>query len=78
LFAAGCLIRRSWGGFRAAAVVAAALPDGTVALLDHLITAIDDEQQIFAFLAHELGHVQGRHGLKLLLRRFAVGALATL
>jgi Zn-dependent protease with chaperone function len=54
-----------------------ALPDGTIVVLDDLIAAIGVDQQILAVLAHELGHVHGRHGLQLLLRSSAVGALAT-
>lgn len=55
-----------------------ALPDGTVIVLDDLVTTIDDEPRILAVLAHELGHVHGRHGLQQLLQSSAVAALATL
>ncbi len=44
------------------------LPDGTIVVLDDLITSIDDDQQILAVFAHELGHAHGRHGLQLLLQ----------
>ena len=54
-----------------------ALPDATIVLLDDLITSIDDDPEILAVLAHEMGHVHGRHGLQLLFRSSAVGALAT-
>jgi Zn-dependent protease with chaperone function len=54
-----------------------ALPDGTIVVLDDLITAIDNDQRILAVLAHELGHVHGRHGLRLLLQSSAVAAFAT-
>jgi Zn-dependent protease with chaperone function len=50
------------------------LPDGTIVVLDDLITSIDDDQQTLAVLAHELGHAHGRHGLQLLLQSSAVGA----
>jgi Zn-dependent protease with chaperone function len=53
------------------------LPDGTIIVLDDLITSIADDQQILAVLAHELGHAHGRHGLRLLLQSSAVGALWT-
>ena len=53
------------------------LPDGTIIVLDELVTAMGDDQQILAVLAHELGHVHGRHGLQLLLRSSAVGAFWT-
>lgn len=54
------------------------LPDGTIILLDDLVTSIGDEPQILAVLAHELGHAHGRHGLQLLLQSSAVGAFWTL
>jgi len=50
------------------------LPDGTIVLLDGLITSIGDDQQTLGVLAHELGHAHGRHGLQLLLQSSAVGA----
>lgn len=53
------------------------LPDGTIIVLDDLVAAMADDQQILAVLAHELGHVHGRHGLQLLLRSSAVGAFWT-
>jgi Zn-dependent protease with chaperone function len=53
------------------------LPDGTIILLDDLITAIGDDEETLAVLAHELGHVHGRHGLQLLLQSSAVGAFWT-
>jgi Zn-dependent protease with chaperone function len=53
------------------------LPDGTIIVLDGLITAIPDDQQILAVLAHELGHAHGRHGLQMLLQSSAVGAFLT-
>jgi Zn-dependent protease with chaperone function len=54
------------------------LPDGTIIVLDDLITSIGDDQQTLAVLAHELGHAHGRHGLQLLLQSSAVGAFLTL
>jgi Zn-dependent protease with chaperone function len=53
------------------------LPDGTIIVLDGLITAMSDDQQILAVLAHELGHAHGRHGLQMLLQSSAVGAFLT-
>jgi Zn-dependent protease with chaperone function len=50
------------------------LPDGTIIMLDELVTSIDDDQQIMAVATHELGHAHGHHGLQLLLRSTAVGA----
>jgi Zn-dependent protease with chaperone function len=53
------------------------LPDGSIVLLDDLITLLGDDQQIMAVMAHELGHVRGRDSLQLLLRSSAVGAFWT-
>jgi Zn-dependent protease with chaperone function len=53
------------------------LPDGTIVILDDLITAMGDDRQIMAVLSHELGHAYGRHGLQLLLQSSAVGAFWT-
>ena len=53
------------------------LPDGTIIVLDDLITALEDDQQTLAVLAHELGHARERHGLQMLLRSSAVGAFLT-
>ena len=53
------------------------LPNGTVVLLDDLTNAIGDDSQIMAVLAHELGHAHGHHGMQLMLRGAAVGALLT-
>jgi Zn-dependent protease with chaperone function len=50
------------------------LPDGTIIVLDDLITAIGDDRQILAVLAHELGHAHGHHGLQLLIQSSAAGA----
>jgi Zn-dependent protease with chaperone function len=71
---AALLFRRS----RQLGANAFTLPDGTIVILDDLITAIDNDQQILAVLSHELGHAHGRHGLQLLLKSSAVGAFLTL
>jgi Zn-dependent protease with chaperone function len=53
------------------------LPDGTIILLDDLMTQIDSDPQLLAVLSHELGHVHGRHSLQLMLQSSAVGAFWT-
>lgn len=53
------------------------LPDGTIIVLDDLITVINDDPRTLAVFAHELGHARGRDGLKLLLQSSAVGAFLT-
>jgi Peptidase family M48 len=54
------------------------LPDGTIVVLDQLVTLVDDNEHVMAVAAHELGHAHGHHGLQLLLRSTAVGAFWTL
>jgi Zn-dependent protease with chaperone function len=53
------------------------LPDGTIILLDDLVTSIKDDRQIMAVVSHELGHARGHHSLQLLLEGSAVGAFWT-
>lgn len=54
-----------------------ALPDGTIVVLDDLITLMDNDEQILAVLSHELGHVHERHGLQMLLRTSVAAAFLT-
>ena len=55
-----------------------ALPNGTIVVLDDLVTVMDDDRQILATLAHEEGHVHGHHGLQLLLQSSVAVAFITL
>lgn len=59
------------GGFNAMA-----LPGGTVVLLDGLVHALTLGELEWV-LAHELGHVVHRHGMKGLARAFGTGAVAS-
>jgi Zn-dependent protease with chaperone function len=54
------------------------LPDGTIVVLDDLVTTIGSDPQILAVFAHELGHAQARHSLQLLLRGTVVGGFLAL
>nr|WP_240954215.1 M48 family metallopeptidase [Solimonas marina] len=54
-----------------------ALPDGTIVLLDELVALADNDDELMAVVAHELGHVRHRHGLRLMAQGAAVGLLAT-
>jgi Zn-dependent protease with chaperone function len=53
---------------------ALALPDGRVVLLDALVEMAQHDEEILAVLAHELGHVDRHHGLRLMIQGAAVGA----
>lgn len=59
------------GGFNAMA-----LPGGTVVVLDGLVRALTPGELEWV-LAHELGHVVHRHGMKGLARAFGTGAVAS-
>jgi Zn-dependent protease with chaperone function len=54
-----------------------ALPDGTLVVLDDLVALAQDDNEVDAVLAHELGHVQLRHGVRLLLQSSIVGLALT-
>jgi Zn-dependent protease with chaperone function len=45
---------------------AMALPSGTIVVTDGLVALSGNDDEIVAVLAHEAGHVQHRHGLRLL------------
>jgi len=47
---------------------ALALPDGTLIITDQLIDLSENDEEALAVLAHELGHVHHRHGLRQLIQ----------
>lgn len=55
---------------------ALALPSGIVVLTDELVALAHDDREIEAVLAHELGHLRGRHALRHLLENSATALLA--
>lgn len=54
---------------------ALALPGGTVVVTDALVELAQHDEEILAVLAHELGHVQHRHSLRLALQGIGAGAI---
>lgn len=52
---------------------ALALPDGTIVVTDQLVALAGHEEEVLAVLAHELGHVQRRHSLRMLIQGSIVG-----
>ncbi|MDR2244550.1 MAG: M48 family metallopeptidase [Burkholderiales bacterium] len=63
--------------FRAAPRIgpnAFAFPDGKIVLLDELAILHDDDE-ILAVLAHELGHLSKRHGIRQLIQTSAIAAV---
>lgn len=47
---------------------AMALPDGTMVITDQLIALAENDEEILAVLTHELGHLNRRHGLRMLIQ----------
>jgi len=56
---------------------ALALPDGTILMTDQLVGLAKTDEEILAVLAHELGHLERRHSLRMLIQgsivAFAIG-----
>ena len=56
---------------------AMALPSGQIFMTDQLVALTDDDRVLMAVLAHEVGHVKLRHGLRQMIQGATVGALIT-
>lgn len=55
-----------------------ALPGGTIVMTDELVKLVDGDAEVIAgVLAHELGHVRHRDGMRMLIQASAVGVLAS-
>jgi Zn-dependent protease with chaperone function len=52
-----------------------AIPGGAIVLTDELAKLAQNEQQLAAVLAHEVGHVKNRHGLRMALQAAGVSVL---
>lgn len=66
--------------FRASPAIGAnafALPSGTIVVTDELVALAGSDDEILAVLAHELGHVRYRHGLRKALQSSVVGLAVT-
>lgn len=55
---------------------ALALPSGIIVMTDELVALAKDDDELVAVLAHEIGHVRGRHALRQLLQTSGVSAIA--
>ncbi|MBA3599458.1 MAG: M48 family metallopeptidase [Methylibium sp.] len=67
--------------FRAADIGpnAFALPGGTIVMTDELVQLVEgDEAALVGVLAHEYGHVRGRHGMRQLVQATLLGAAGSL
>jgi Zn-dependent protease with chaperone function len=56
---------------------AMAMPSGTLVVTDALVTLTPEDEEIVAVLAHEAGHVAGRHGLRQLFQNSVVALAVT-
>ncbi len=54
-----------------------ALPSGTIIVTDELLALTDRDDEILGVLAHELGHVARRHGVRQVLQSSVVGLFVT-
>lgn len=52
-----------------------AMPGGAIVITDELAKLAQNDQQVSAVLAHEMGHVHHRHGLRLALQAAGLAAL---
>lgn len=50
-----------------------ALPDGSIVMLDELVALTKDDNEIIAVLAHERGHIERRHAMRMVLQSSVVG-----
>jgi Zn-dependent protease with chaperone function len=50
-----------------------ALPGGSVVVLDQLVNLAENDEEVIAVLAHEMGHVSQRHALRQMLQASVVG-----
>ena len=56
---------------------AMALPSGAIFVTDQLVALTPDDDVIAAVIAHEIGHVSHRHGLRQIIQSTAVGVFVT-
>ena len=54
---------------------AVALPSGVIVVTDALVALARDDREILGVLAHEAGHIEHRHGMRLVLQGSAVALL---
>lgn len=53
-----------------------ALPSGIIVMTDELVQIAKSDEELAAVLAHEIGHVRGRHSLRMLIQGAGVSILA--
>jgi Zn-dependent protease with chaperone function len=55
-----------------------AIPNGMIIMTDQMVRLAGDDQAVMGVLAHELGHLQRRHGVRSLLQTVGVAAIVNL
>ena len=60
---------------RAVGANAFALPDATLVVTDRMVELAQSDEELAAVLAHEVGHVQARHGLRMRLQAAGLAVL---
>ncbi|MEO5341873.1 MAG: M48 family metallopeptidase [Gammaproteobacteria bacterium SHHR-1] len=64
-------------GGKALGANALALPSGLIIITDELVRLAQDDNELAAVLAHEVGHVVHRHGLRQMVQNAALGLILT-
>jgi predicted Zn-dependent protease len=54
-----------------------ALPGGTIVVTDEMVEVAKGDDEMYAVLAHEIGHVRGRHSMRLVLQDSGLAVLVT-
>ena len=52
-----------------------ALPSGIIIITDELVELSEDQDEVIAIIAHEIGHLQHRHSVRMVLQNSAVAVL---
>ncbi len=55
-----------------------ALPNGTIVMTDELVEIAHNQDQLMSIMAHEIGHVLERHGLRTLIQQSSLAILLVL
>jgi len=56
---------------------ALALPGGLIVVTDEMVRAVTSDAELYAVLAHEIGHVRGRHAMRMVLQASGLAVLVT-